>query len=83
MASSMLSLAIYALAHITVSYGSSVKVDLNLTWGPTTLAGIERYGILTNGQIPGPDLLWDEDDDIEVRPSNNVNSIDKKWADKY
>ena len=68
----VLSRAFAAIALFDLSFAPNVKVELKFTWGPTTTSGIERYAIFTNGQFPGPNLIWDEDDSIEVCSLNLV-----------
>lgn len=43
-----------------------VKKTLTLTWERGAPNGQPRDMIFTNGQFPGPDLIFDEDDDAEV-----------------
>ncbi len=43
-----------------------VRKTLTLTWEPGAPNGQHRHMIFTNGQFPGPDLIFDEGDDAEV-----------------
>ncbi|GMG03889.1 unnamed protein product [Aspergillus oryzae var. brunneus] len=43
-----------------------VRETLEFTWGVGSPDGVPRQMILTNGKYPGPDLVFDEDDDVEV-----------------
>ena len=43
-----------------------VQEQFTLTWELGAPDGQSRYMIKTNGQFPGPPLLLDEDDDVEV-----------------
>ncbi|KAE8353510.1 Cupredoxin [Aspergillus coremiiformis] len=43
-----------------------VRETLEFTWGVSAPNGVPRQMILTNGQYPGPDLVFDEDDHVEV-----------------
>ena len=55
--------ASYMLARVGSKF---VQEELNLTWEIGAPNGRSRDMIKTNGQFPGPALIWDEDDDIEV-----------------
>lgn len=43
-----------------------VRETLEFTWGEGAPNGVPRQMVLTNGRYPGPDLVFDEDDDVEV-----------------
>ncbi|KAL3477245.1 laccase-1 [Aspergillus californicus] len=50
-----------------------VQETLELTWELGAPNGGEpREMILTNGEYPGPNLIWDEGDDVEVLVINNL-----------
>ncbi|OJJ30871.1 hypothetical protein ASPWEDRAFT_120138 [Aspergillus wentii DTO 134E9] len=44
--------------------------ELNLTWASGAPDGVERQQALINGQYPGPPLIMDEGDDVEVVVNN-------------
>jgi FtsP/CotA-like multicopper oxidase with cupredoxin domain len=46
------------------------QFELNLTWGTRAPDGVERQQILVNGQFPGPPLIIDEGDEVEVTVNN-------------
>ncbi|KAJ5824097.1 Multicopper oxidase type 2 [Penicillium robsamsonii] len=46
------------------------KFELNLTWGTEAPDGVERQQALINGQFPGPPLIFDEGDNVEVTVNN-------------
>ncbi|KAF4768051.1 hypothetical protein HAV15_002233 [Penicillium sp. str.  len=46
------------------------KFELNLTWDTKAPDGVERQQALINGQFPGPPLIFDEDDNVEVTVNN-------------
>jgi hypothetical protein len=53
---------------ICISSAKFVRETLEYTWETGAPNGGEpRELVFTNGQFPGPDLVWDEDDDIQVR----------------
>ncbi|KAE8383443.1 Cupredoxin [Aspergillus bertholletiae] len=43
-----------------------VRETLEFTWGVGSPDGVPRQMVLTNGKYPGPELVFDEDDDVEV-----------------
>ena len=43
-----------------------IKHNLTLTWEVGSPNGQPREMIQMNGQFPGPELVWDEGDDVEV-----------------
>ncbi|CAG1965547.1 unnamed protein product [Fusarium graminearum] len=49
-----------------------VKKDWTITWEPGAPNGQERNMIKINNQFPGPTILCDEDDDIEVTVHNKM-----------
>ncbi|KAL4905280.1 laccase-1 [Aspergillus multicolor] len=56
-----------------LSHAKLVRETLELTWDyGSPNGGSPREMIFTNGAYPGPDLFWDEDDDIEVTVINNL-----------
>ncbi|KAL2828159.1 laccase-1 [Aspergillus cavernicola] len=56
-----------------LSYAKLVHETLELTWELAAPNGGEpREMILTNRAYPGPDLIWDEGDDIEVLVINHL-----------
>ncbi|KAL4884004.1 laccase-1 [Aspergillus karnatakaensis] len=59
--------------NIGLSSAKLVQEVLELSWDYGAPNGGEpRQMVLTNGQYPGPDLVWDEGDDIEVLVINNM-----------
>ncbi|KAJ5170324.1 uncharacterized protein N7500_003107 [Penicillium coprophilum] len=44
--------------------------ELTLTWGTEAPDGVERQQALINGQFPGPPLIFDEGDNVEVTVNN-------------
>lgn len=53
--------------NLGLSHAKLVREALYLTWDYGSPNGAEpRQMVFTNGAYPGPDLVWDEDDDIEV-----------------
>jgi len=52
---------------VGIASAKFVHQKLEFTWELGAPNGGEpREMVLTNGQYPGPDLVWDEDDDIQV-----------------
>lgn len=49
-----------------LSWAAKVEKTLRFTWDKGAPNGQSREMIYTNGQFPGPSLLLDEDDDVEV-----------------
>ena len=49
-----------------------VRETLEFTWGVGSPNGVPRQMVLTNGKYPGPDLIFDEDDDVEVSPTRQT-----------
>ncbi len=43
-----------------------VQKRLTITWEEASPDGVSRPVIKVNGQMPGPDLIFDEDDYVEV-----------------
>ncbi|KAL5339745.1 laccase-1 [Aspergillus crustosus] len=59
--------------NIGLSTAKLVQEVLELSWDYGAPNGGEpRQMVLTNGGYPGPDLIWDEGDDIEVLVVNNL-----------
>jgi hypothetical protein len=55
-----------------------VRETLEFTWevgAPD--GGVPRQMVLTNGKYPGPDLVFDEDDDVEVTHLTTKNCISR------
>ncbi|KAI1830098.1 hypothetical protein DTO013E5_7654 [Penicillium roqueforti] len=46
------------------------QFELNLTWESFAPDGVAREQFLINGQFPGPPLIMDEGDDVEVTVNN-------------
>ncbi len=58
--------SLWALLLVPVVYGKLMKSEMNVTWEVGAPNGQSREMILMNGQFPGPSLIFDEDDDVEV-----------------
>jgi FtsP/CotA-like multicopper oxidase with cupredoxin domain len=56
----------------TLVTSALVKKDWTITWEPGAPNGQERNMIKINGQFPGPTILCDEEDDIEVTVHNKM-----------
>lgn len=59
-------LAVCLLAYVPFSLCAQVFFEINLTWEVRAPDGQSRYVILSNGQLPGPQLNLDYGDDVEV-----------------
>ncbi|KAJ5931405.1 hypothetical protein N7516_005894 [Penicillium verrucosum] len=46
--------------------------ELNLTWEPWAADGVQRPQALINSQFPGPALIMDEGDNVEVTVNNRM-----------
>lgn len=46
--------------------------ELNLTWEPWAADGVQRPQALINSQFPGPALIMDEGDNVEVTVNNHM-----------
>lgn len=57
-------LFILLLCHISLC--KVVREVLTLTWEEGAPNGQVREMVKMNGQFPGPNFIWEEDDDIEV-----------------
>ncbi|KAL2811789.1 laccase-1 [Aspergillus granulosus] len=58
---------------IGIASAKYVRETLEVTWELGAPNGGEpREMVFTNGQYPGPDLVWDEDDDIHVIVTNKL-----------
>lgn len=60
----LLAAALCALSHSVQS--ATVRETLYLTWEEGAPNGQSREMIFTNGQFPAPNLIFEEDDDVEV-----------------
>lgn len=56
-----------ASADFNDGLGKAVRKTLDLTWQVGNPNGNDRPMTFVNGQFPGPDLVFDEDDDVRVR----------------
>nr|QDK64758.1 AshL [Aschersonia paraphysata] len=54
------------------SFAAMVQRTLRVTWRLGSPNGQSREMILTNGQFPGPELTFDEDDDVEITVHNDM-----------
>lgn len=70
MASFKLAVALYTLLCATLVQCAKVKFDFTLTWEQGAPAGVSRYMIKNNGQFPGPTMMLEEDDNVEVSCMN-------------
>lgn len=50
-----------------------VSQTLRLTWDAGAPNGQPRDLIYTNGQFPGPPLIFDEDDEVEITVINDMS----------
>jgi len=57
-------------ASAVVKRSPTKQFELNLTWETKSPDGVERQQILVNGQFPGPPLIIDEGDNVEVTVNN-------------
>jgi len=51
---------------------SPVRFEIDLTWEPVSPDGFTRYGILMNGQSPGPQLNVNQNDEVEFIVHNHL-----------
>ncbi|KAL3456072.1 laccase-1 [Aspergillus heterothallicus] len=59
--------------YLGIASAKFVRETLEFTWESGAPNGGEPRNLIhTNGQYPGPDLVWDEDDDIQVIVTNNL-----------
>lgn len=54
----------------TLLHSSTKKFQLDLTWETRSPDGVPREMALVNGEYPGPSLIFDEGDDVEVVVNN-------------
>ena len=91
--------ALLSAPHITAvpkkshkPHTSPVRFEINLTWEPISPDGFTRYGILMNGQSPGPTLNVVQNDTVEVVFHNHlpngtavhfhgIEQLDTPWSD--
>ncbi|KAJ5788527.1 Multicopper oxidase type 2 [Penicillium paradoxum] len=68
------------------------KFELNLRWSSSAPDGVEREHALINGQFPGPPLIFDQGDNIEVTVNNylpfnttmhwhGIEQLGTSWSD--
>jgi hypothetical protein len=55
--------------------GAVVRKELTITWGNGAPNGQSRDMIFTNGQFPSPNLIFDEDDDVEVCANAKITKL--------
>jgi len=55
-----------ALAFLLAVEAKLAQHTLDLTWDVAAPDGSSRKMVLTNGAFPGPQLFFDENDDVEV-----------------
>ncbi|KAL4818332.1 laccase-1 [Aspergillus spinulosporus] len=59
--------------NLGLSHAKFVRETLELTWNyGSPNGGTPREMVFTNGMYPGPNLIFDEDDDVEVLVINNL-----------
>lgn len=56
----------------TCATSALVKQDWTITWEPGAPNGQERQMIKINDQFPGPTILCDEDDDVQITVHNKM-----------
>ena len=59
--------ALFALAFCSSSFAATRQFSVELEWANASPDGFEKQQIMVNGQSPGPALVIDQDDDVEVR----------------
>lgn len=70
----MFSIILELLCCILPAVGAArVSQTLRLTWDQGAPNGQPRDLIYTNGQFPGPALIFDEDDDVEITVINDMS----------
>lgn len=69
---SCLALASFFLSIPSTVLAHHVKEDLTVTWEVGSPDGNAREMIFVNGQMPGPPLVFDEDDDVEIHVHNTM-----------
>ncbi|KAF2166408.1 multicopper oxidase [Zasmidium cellare ATCC 36951] len=57
----------------TIGHAALRKEELTFTWEAGSPNGQTRNMILTNGQFPGPNLVFDEGDQVEVTVHNRMH----------
>jgi hypothetical protein len=67
--------ALFISILIITSHCATVKKDLVITWEQDAPNGQTRYMIKTNGQYPGPSLIFNEDDDVEVSHDHFLKDV--------
>ncbi|KAK3292580.1 multicopper oxidase [Chaetomium fimeti] len=72
MARMNLLLPLACAAFSQLAWAAKVHETLRLTWEEHAPNGQARDMILMNGQFPGPQMVWTEDDDIEVVVHNDM-----------
>jgi hypothetical protein len=65
-------LSILLLCHVSLC--KVVREVLTLTWEEGAPNGQVREMVKMNGQFPGPNFIWEEDDDIEVYSLGSFHS---------
>ncbi|KHN93909.1 Cupredoxin [Metarhizium album ARSEF 1941] len=64
----------------TNTWAKTVRETLRITWEEGAPNGQQRELIYINGRFPGPNLVWDEDDDVEVTVINDMTqSVTVHW----
>jgi FtsP/CotA-like multicopper oxidase with cupredoxin domain len=57
---------LWVLSLAAASFAKVVRDELTLTWEVDAPNGQAREMVKMNGQFPGPAMIWDEGDDVEV-----------------
>ncbi|KZF26352.1 multicopper oxidase [Xylona heveae TC161] len=70
----LLCFVLCALSFTNTAQARLVKHDLTFTWEQYAPNGQSRESVLTNGQFPSPNLVFDEDDDVEVGATNQARA---------
>ncbi|KAF2149697.1 multicopper oxidase [Myriangium duriaei CBS 260.36] len=68
----MLRLIIILCSVAYVAWTAEVRTNLTLTWEPGNPNGNQRELIKINGEMPGPELRFDEGDQVEVLVQNDM-----------
>lgn len=63
--------ALLALCLVSWVNAATVFFPITLAWANTTVAGVSRPVILTNGQYPGPPLELNQNDDVQFQVTNH------------
>nr|A0A4Y6F0M8.1 RecName: Full=Laccase ustL; AltName: Full=Ustilaginoidins biosynthesis cluster protein L; Flags: Precursor [Ustilaginoidea virens]QDF21479.1 laccase [Ustilaginoidea virens] len=70
---SLTGLALLLCVLASQSWAARVQKTLRIAWEKGAPNGQSREMIFTNGVFPGPELIFDEDDDVEITVHNDMN----------